>query len=373
MEHIDFKHIISILDKSQSIYVKHINACHKEVLDELDIANDNINFLQVIVKPCQLLNQSDSPADVPPKLKKIMHLFRVIWINSKYYNSKQTMTLLFQYLSNQIISICRSKIDVIQILKGSPKLGIKMANMSIDCCLSYRLIYDYVREYHKKRMHRYGWDLDEPAIFNHVNAFIQRCEDFIEICNAMIVFGRCDETAAIPLPLFGGNRGPEFEQTCAFVESKFNKGLIDIQNASHHILDVHNNEWHNDVAKYNILIRELEEIVKNLITNIFLSTSNVEEGVEALCSLYYFSSRPKLRPVYVQKTADMWQELIEEISITNKKLMEQVSEIPSWLPKISGRAVILKINLARIVRLKKIFEHAEWLPECSTSAKVRNQ
>lgn len=306
MHHIDFVNIVKILRKSQSIYVKQIDDTLIEINKELDIAQDNCTFLQVIVEPCQKLNLAKTPLDIPSKLKKIMNIIRVIWLNSKYFNTKELISNIFQYLSNQIIIYCRNKIDVKKILNSHPRLGIKVANMSIDCCVSYKMIYTHVSEYHKNlKQHGIEWDLDESAIFNHVDAFIQRLYDLIEICNAMIVFGRFDETQVIPYSLFGGTRGPEFEVTCREIEQKFKDGLSHIHNASTHILDVHNSKWHDDVAKYRVLVRDLEEIVENLFSNVFMSVSNVEEGIEALCSLYYFSVRQNLRSAYIQKTSDV--------------------------------------------------------------------
>lgn len=66
----------------------------------------------------------------------------------------------------------------------------------------------------------------------------------------------------------------------------------------------------------------------------------------------------------------MWQQFIDEMTTTNKVLFEKVDKRPSWLPKYAGRAIILKINLARITRLYEIFKYAEWLPENSNSIKV---
>jgi len=39
------------------------------------------------------------------------------------------------------------------------------------------------------------WDLDKPTIFNHVDSFVQRCDDMIDVCDAMIVFGRLVEVS----------------------------------------------------------------------------------------------------------------------------------------------------------------------------------
>lgn len=305
MQHVDYLYVVDILKRSQSIFVKQLTDQHAELISEMEITSDNLDYLQLLVEPCRQMNAVQSPSDVPPKLKEVMHLMRVIWLRSKHFNTREHMTNLFRTLSNQIIIYCQSKIDVVAILAGRPREGIRIANSTIDCCLAYRLIYDYVKHFHINQKHSRGWDLDEAAIFNHVDAFVERLNDLIEICNAMIVFGRQDETATIPLPLFGGTRGKEFEVTCSTIETRFAKGLLDVQNVANNILDVHNNEWYEDVTRYKNLIRELEEIVENLISNVFLSIANVEEAIEALCSLYYFSARQNLRPAYIRKTSDV--------------------------------------------------------------------
>lgn len=305
MQHVDYLHVVDILNRYQSICVKQLNDLHTAVLSDMEHTSDNLDYLQLLVEPCRELNAVQSPSDVPPKLKEIMHLMRVIWLRSKHFNTREDMTNLYRTLSNQIIIYCQSKIDVVAILGGRPREGIRIANSTIDCCLAYRLIYDYVKRFHINQKHPRGWDLDEAAIFNHVDAFVQRLNDLIEICNAMIVFGRQDETSTIPLPLFGGTRGKEFEGTCSAIETRFAKGLADVQNVANNILDVHNSDWYEDVTKYKMMIRELEEIVENLISNVFLSIANVEEAIEALCSLYYFSVRKNLRPAYIRKTSDV--------------------------------------------------------------------
>lgn len=47
----------------------------------------------------------------------------------------------------------------------------------------------------------------------------------VEICEAMIIFGRFDETEEIPVPRFGGTRGEEFENWCVRIESMFKESI----------------------------------------------------------------------------------------------------------------------------------------------------
>lgn len=71
--------------------------------------------------------------------------------------------------------------------------------------------------------------MEKAPIFNHVDTYIQRCKDLIEICEAMIIFGRYDETEAIPKPEFGGSRGGEFEIWCSQIEKMFQESLDKIE------------------------------------------------------------------------------------------------------------------------------------------------
>lgn len=76
------------------------------------------------------------------------------------------------------------------------------------------------------------WSLDRSKIFSQTDAFIQRCKDMIEICEAMITFGRYDEKESLRKPKFGGARGREFESYCDKAESMFQESLEDIEKVS---------------------------------------------------------------------------------------------------------------------------------------------
>lgn len=73
------------------------------------------------------------------------------------------------------------------------------------------------------------WDLDESHIFNQINSFAKRCYDMIEICEAMIIFGRMDETETISKPFFHTSKGIVFESMVEKCESFLADSLVDIK------------------------------------------------------------------------------------------------------------------------------------------------
>lgn len=150
--------------------------------------------------------------------------------------------------------------------------------MAIDCCLVYKGIYEEISKGQDKE-----WDLNEGLIFNHIEAFVERLNDVIDICESMIVFGRLDENEAIPKSSFGGTCGHDLEKIAGNVEQQFMDTLKKLQDTSQpYILNVHRSEWHDQVIDFRKSMRKLEETVQRLISNVFQNVCNVEESLEAL-------------------------------------------------------------------------------------------
>lgn len=370
LKHKDVQRINLILEKAQSIYFNQFNDLVLETEIEVKKARSNLDFLKILVEPCLKLEESELPSEIPFQLFEIIHIIRVIWTHSEYYNTRESITGLFRTLSNLIIIFCRNKLKVEKVLAGAPRMGIEIANMSIDCCLMYKQIYKNLSKEHVERNPRLGWDVDYPTIFNQVETFIQRLKDFIEICEAMIVFGRYDEREEIPRPMFGGKRGSEFEKICERIEERFNVVLTTIRSSWSMILEVHNNAWHDEVAKFRYLLRDLEEVVENLMSNVFLNVSNVEEHLEALYALINFSYRKNTRVAFVRHTVDLWKKFIDEIVQNNRETISLDDNKLTLLPAISGRVLLLRSKLDRLTRLMKQLKHAQWLPANPSSAEA---
>lgn len=244
LQHEDVQQIIHVLRNSHSVYIKQVDELIEECHNEMEEAKSNIKYLFLLNEPCSHIDQAESPAAVPALIPKIVNIIRYIWLNSEFYQRRDLITGLFRNLSNQIIKFSLDQVNVDKVLQGNPRFGIRMANMAIDCCLSYRAIYDLMSKEHATRKPDIGWDLENAMIFNHVDAFIERLNDLIDICESMIVFGRLDETEAIPKPTFGGTNGEEFERTAEGVEKQFMVLLDALEHDSKElILNVNKNEW----------------------------------------------------------------------------------------------------------------------------------
>lgn len=366
MNHKDFLKVFAILRKSQSIFVQPIDQLIQLVEKEIERAQNNVRYLKLLIEPCGEISTADSPADIPMKLPRIINTIRYIWLNSVYFNTADLITKLFCYVGNQIIHLCCKKINVSSIFNGDATNQIKLANMSIDCCLYYKVMYEKI----SKIAGNEDWVLNECLIFNHVVSFINRLHDFIEICGGIIIFSRNSATNNHPQLEFGGDRGAEFEKICERIETTFEKEIVKIQRNSHCILSLNEKTWLKSMREFREMTSNLEEIIDNLIINVFTRVENVEDGIYALACLQKFSTRDKLHKSFERKVSTVWNLFANELSITNDQVVEDENEHLSYVPTTAGQIIQFKVNRMRLIRLRSLFEQNEWLPESIDTAKI---
>ncbi|XP_066137784.1 dynein axonemal heavy chain 2 [Euwallacea fornicatus] len=364
------KHLCNILSAVQSSYVKQFRALAEEIIHNVEEAKSNIEYLNILVDPCEKLAILKHPADFPTLFPKILNLIRYIWMNSPYYNTKKRISVICRALSNQIIRQCKHFIDIdVIFIKKQSRNAIKMFEFSIQCLTDYIKTYVMVSNCHNK-FGEISWNLDKAPIFNHVDCYIQRCKDMIEICQGMIVFGRHDETEEIPKPLFGTSKGQQFETWVDKIEKMFNESLDDIEMVKHRILDVQQAEWYDDIRKFHTRMKDIEVVVENLTNAVFDEIANVEEGIESLAALYNYTKRATLLPLFDRKTLQVYKMFQNEILDTKQDIQIEVEMYPTTLPYYAGRAQMLKMKKQRLVLLKKMFDDAGWMLPCSISKQI---
>ena len=134
-----------------------------------------------------------------------------------------------------------------------------------------------------------------------------------------------DETADAVKPMFSGTRGEERERVCQKVERLFREALKKVDENSHNIFDIHHSMWNDDMFLFRNEMKDLEIIIENLVTSIFVKLNNVQEAMEDFQSFHSYMNRDKLKALFDSKT----------------------SEVPSWIEKsIHYKSIInLSINI----------------------------
>lgn len=76
------------------------------------------------------------------------------------------------------------------------------------------------------------WGFDAP-IFSYMDAFLQRCTDLLEVCEAQLQFA-----PDAKLPVIGGTRGAEVEKNIADIQAAFKSLLGQLKGRGYDMLDI---------------------------------------------------------------------------------------------------------------------------------------
>ncbi|KAL7741405.1 hypothetical protein ACLKA6_013840 [Drosophila palustris] len=356
----DVQRVFKVLRQWHSVHMPQIEQLIEAAKLEESLAMSNIKYLDLLVAPCAKIDEAATPAAVTQLLPHILHLMHFIWLHSEHYKSSEGITILFRNLSNQIIKYCTEQIKLDEILAGRPRFGIKMCNLSMECCLAYK-------EHVSQQQQKVGWQLDQGIIFNHVNAFMERLSDLMDICESMIVFGRLDETENIERAQFSGTNGEQLEKIALSVEQQFVQALNQLRGCGTKdlMLNVHRAEWYEQVASYRRSVRHMEETQQRLISNVFRRVCNVEEALEALNVMLYYSYHATLRQCYLRKVSYVWQLFSEDMDATTRQLLqERGKQHESWLPQHVSRALAYRISMERLTWIydRLVRSNNSWLP-----------
>lgn len=110
---------------------------------------------------------------------------------------------------------------------------------------------------------RASFDFDRSSVFAEIKAFVQRCRDLLEVCEARTQFDvDADHTssgASTGLPAFGGTRGPEITTSLLNIRSAFARLIHNLDHLDYSPLDVKATKWHDDHAKFKNSVKVRSE------------------------------------------------------------------------------------------------------------------
>ena len=176
-------------------------------------AEDNLKFLSSLEKPCQALAEAD-PKDIPPILPKLLYCIRMIWNISRFYNTPERLAGLLRKVSNEIINRCCDKLSLEEIFEGDVESCMSGLRESIRAGETWKRAYQVTAEAVRTRS-AHPWDFDVSSIFAHIDAFVQRCRDMMEVCEAQLQFAPRGE-----IPTFGAPAGPRSASPSATSRSR---------------------------------------------------------------------------------------------------------------------------------------------------------
>lgn len=223
--------IVSVLEHAKSSYLAPFLDLRNLITREAVAAEDNLRFLLCAEEPCQKLTLAH-PQEIPGLLPPILHCVRMIWSLSRFYNTPERITVLLRKLSNEIIYRCSGVISLPAVFSGEVEEVMVCLKQSIDAGEQWKALYKRTARAVSARCPR-PWDFDVSTIFAHIDAFLQRCTDLLEVCEAQLQFA-----PSAPLPVFGGTKGPDVKKSILDIQDAFQKLVANLRHLDYNILDV---------------------------------------------------------------------------------------------------------------------------------------
>lgn len=182
-------------------------------------------------------------------------------------------------MSNEIISRCCAAIDLADVFSPAVDAVSLTLQQSIDAGAAWKALYLRTAARVTARSSA-PWDHDLAPIFAHVDAFVQRCADLLEVCKAQLQFA-----SQRPLPVFGGTRGESIKQSIGDIRAAFLDKVHALATRPYNILDVKVTRWHDDFNAFKAAVTDLEELLIKATDNAVESTSCLRDRIMLIESL----------------------------------------------------------------------------------------
>ncbi|KAH6590256.1 hypothetical protein BASA50_009516 [Batrachochytrium salamandrivorans] len=296
----DVQRIIHALDIAKSSYIEQFHRLSNLIQEGKVQAQDNLKFLLILRESCQLLSKEE-PKNISAILPNLLNCIRIIWSNSKYYNTKERLTSLMRKVSNEIIRRCCVRISLEEIFCGNVQESMCHLQDSINCGT---------------------------------------------------------------IALFWGSCGPEITKSLEDIEVAFEKLLSNLWSIRKHILDVKATRWHDDYNNFKQGVKDLEVRMQNVIVAAFERTMSVETGVELLDIFHHLAKREAIKRTVEKKHSDVYQILLQELNAV-KIEFESHRKTPDVLrsqPDYAGSAYWARALLKRIRLPMNSLLNAYYLP-----------
>ncbi|KAM9820319.1 LOW QUALITY PROTEIN: dynein axonemal heavy chain 2 [Neosynchiropus ocellatus] len=360
--------VLSILQLARSLYVQRFSRMTTQITDFMNEARSNLSYLSILMGPCEELQRLELN-QMAPKLRHIVNLIRIIWVNSAHYNTSESVTGLFCKVSNELIRLCVRSISLDKIFGGFVTSSKKSLQQCVDCCLAWKEIYQDVAQTHQQLSPK-PWDLDQNSIFVLVDVYLERFRDLLEVCDCQQQFARWEDGQQRAPPCFSGCQGPEFSRSLLDLENKFHHYLKNLQSVGKEILDVENVRWCTEFNRFLSVVKDLEMVMQNLMDSMFKSVSTVEEGVRLLDIFRPLSSREGMKRTIEEKTKDVYSVFNKELTMIHRELNQRTTSVPEHLPLRAGHAHWARGFRSHLQSRMEVLKKAPFLPESFSQKQV---
>eukprot|EP00879_Flechtneria_rotunda_P019356 GHRR01020328.1.p1 GENE.GHRR01020328.1~~GHRR01020328.1.p1 ORF type:complete len:1679 (+),score=578.13 GHRR01020328.1:143-5179(+) len=335
--------MVAVLSLAGSSYLAPFLQLKELIQHEAVAAQDNVRFLTCLEEPCKQLSKA-CPLEIPGLLPQILDRIRMIWCLSRFYNIPERITSLLKRLSNEVINRCSAALRLGDIFTGDVSGPMDILQQSMAAGAAWKSCYERTAAAVGRHCPR-PWDFDMGSLYSYIDAFLQRCRDLLEVCEAQLQFA-----PSTKLPVFSGTRGPEVERNIADIQVAFQGLVKQLKGLKYDILDIKAIQWYDDFNVFKVGVRDLEVMLENVLELALDTAPSLQGTLELLEGFQLIAKRDAVKRAVQKHVSVFYGKFMGEINAAKKHfdLLRRCPPGSPLLPKYAGAARAAATLLRRL-------------------------
>ncbi|XP_034553818.1 dynein heavy chain 5, axonemal isoform X3 [Notolabrus celidotus] len=338
----EVKAVLGVLLLAKSKLIKSWRELDTRITDAANEAKDNVKYLYSLEKFCDPLYNSD-PVSMVDAIPGLINAIRMIHSISRYYNTSEKITSLFDKVTNQMITACKAYITN----NGSNSIWDQPQQVVDDKIkAAIHLNQEYQRYYHKTKQKlkqtpsERQFDFGEMYIFGKFDTFQRRLNKILEM------FGTISRYSALQDSKIEGL------ETMA---TRFQAIVLTMKKKHYSFLDQRRTDFDVDYDEFCRRTSELHSQLKSFMDSTFEKIQNTERALSVLKKF----ERLGIPDLGIdEKYQRILQNYGRDIEMVSRIYMKQKLDPPIGrdLPPVSGRIMWARQLYSRIQGPMDLFQ-----------------
>eukprot|EP00960_Hanusia_phi_P039486 753915-Hanusia_phi.AAC.17 len=295
--------VVKVLEVTKSTYFPAFNRLCKEVAQARMEANDNLVYLEPMVKYVNMLG-AEQFQDLIPHFKPTMHTLLLIWKNSKFYNTPARFVVILRELCNTLISQACNFVSGATLFENieEPQEAVDNLKLCLKVGVAFKSAYFDYKSKANIECPSNPWRFQNSALFSRLDSFLERCHDVLDLMQTILQFNKLGGDRGVEI---GGTKGKMLTTSVRQTHVDFLHAIKVFIEAKYDIMDVESKQFDDDFYAFRCQINELERRLASVITQAFDDSVTVLMRFKLLDSFEGLLEREIIQADLEKKNADL--------------------------------------------------------------------
>ncbi|XP_041649230.1 dynein heavy chain 5, axonemal [Cheilinus undulatus] len=336
------KAVLGVLLLAKSKLIKSWRELDARITDAANEAKDNVKYLYSLEKFCDPLYNSD-PVSMVDAIPGLINAIRMIHSISRYYNTSEKITLLFDKVTNQMITACKAYITnngSNSIWDQPQEVVVDKIKAAIHLNQEYQRYFRKTKEKLEKTPTERQFDFGEVYIFGKFDTFQRRLNKILEMFSTISTYSSLQDSKIEGL------------ETMA---TRFQAIVLNMKKKHYSFLDQRRTDFDIDYEEFCKSTAELHSQLKGFMDSTFETIQNTERALNVLQKF----ERLGIPDLGIDETYQrILQNYGRDIEMVSRIYMKQKLDPPIGrdMPPVSGRIMWTRQLYSRIQGPMDLFQ-----------------